>query len=122
MTTPLPSGRGGGCRCCGGPAGLRHVPYLGGGVTTARTVCEVETKLTLIVRSDLGMGRGKIAAQAAHAAVAAALASIRSRDFRAWLRDGQPKVVLRAVSEAHLYAIAQQARAAGLPEHAIHDR
>jgi PTH2 family peptidyl-tRNA hydrolase len=87
----------------------------------ARTVCEVETKLTLIVRSDLGMGRGKIAAQAAHAAVAAALASIGSRDFRAWLRDGQPKVVLRAVSEENLYAIAEQARAAGLPVQVIHD-
>jgi peptidyl-tRNA hydrolase, PTH2 family len=78
-------------------------------------------KLTLVVRADLGMGRGKVAAQAAHAAVAAALASLGSPDFRAWLRDGQPKVVLRADSEEHLAAIAAEAAAAGLPVQVIHD-
>jgi PTH2 family peptidyl-tRNA hydrolase len=81
----------------------------------------VETKLTLVVRADLGMGRGKIAAQAAHAAVAAALSSAGSRDFRNWLRDGQPKVVLRAGSESELLGLAGQARAAGLPVQVIHD-
>ena len=50
----------------------------------------------LVARSDLGMGRGKQAAQVAHAAVAAVLATARSRDFRVWLQEGQPKVVLRA--------------------------
>jgi PTH2 family peptidyl-tRNA hydrolase len=84
-------------------------------------VCEVETKLTLVIRADLGMGRGKIAAQAAHAAVAAALASSGSRDFRAWLRDGQPKVVLKVGSEELLYEIAGQAQAARLPVQVIHD-
>ena len=81
----------------------------------------VQTKLALVVRADLGMGRGKIAAQAAHAAVAAALATSGSADFRAWLADGQPKVVLRAASEAHLSAIADQASGAGLPVQVIHD-
>jgi peptidyl-tRNA hydrolase, PTH2 family len=81
----------------------------------------VETKLTLIMRADLGMGRGKLAAQAAHAAVAAALASVGNRDFKAWLRDGQPKVVLKVGSDEELYAIAEQAHAAGLPVQVIHD-
>jgi hypothetical protein len=46
-------------------------------------------KLTLVVRADLGLGRGKIAAQAAHAAVVSVLANLGpSTDFRAWLRDG----------------------------------
>jgi peptidyl-tRNA hydrolase, PTH2 family len=84
-------------------------------------VCQVETKLTIVVRADLGMGRGKIAAQASHAAVAAALAAIGSPGFRAWLRDGQPKVVLRAGSAEQLYALAEQASAAGLPVQVIHD-
>jgi hypothetical protein len=53
-------------------------------------------KLVLVVRTDLGMGRGKIAAQVAHAAVAAVLATSGSRDFAAWLGEGQPKVVLAA--------------------------
>jgi Peptidyl-tRNA hydrolase PTH2 len=43
-------------------------------------------KLTLVVRADLSLGRGKIAAQAAHAAMAAALANLDTPDFRAWLR------------------------------------
>lgn len=81
----------------------------------------MQTKLILVVRADLGMGRGKIAAQAAHAAVAATLAGIRSPDFVAWLRDGQPKVVLRADSEEHLQAIAGQALEAGLPVQVVHD-
>ena len=78
-------------------------------------------RLTLVVRSDLGMGRGKIAAQAAHAAVAAVLAALGTADFRAWLRDGQPKVVLKAVSEDDLFAIAERAIDAGLPVQVIHD-
>jgi peptidyl-tRNA hydrolase, PTH2 family len=86
-----------------------------------RTVSQVETKLIIVVRADLGMGRGKIAAQASHAAVAAALASIGSDDFRAWLRDGQPKVVLRANSGEQLESLAGQASAAGLPVQVIHD-
>jgi PTH2 family peptidyl-tRNA hydrolase len=81
----------------------------------------MQTKLTLIVRADLGMGRGKIAAQAAHAAVAAALASIGTSAFEAWLRDGQPKVVLRAGSEEELRAIASQAAEAGLGVQVIRD-
>ena len=81
----------------------------------------MQTKLVLVVRTDLGMGRGKIAAQAAHAAVAAALAGIGRPDFAAWLSDGQPKVVLRAGSDAELDAIAGQAAAAGLPVQVIHD-
>jgi PTH2 family peptidyl-tRNA hydrolase len=78
-------------------------------------------KLVLVVRADLGMGRGKIAAQVAHAAVAAALASYGSDDFAAWLADGQPKVVLRAASAEELQQIAEQGRTAGLPVEVIHD-
>jgi peptidyl-tRNA hydrolase, PTH2 family len=86
-----------------------------------RTVSQVETKLTIVMRTDLGMGRGKIAAQASHAAVSAALASVGSADFRAWLRDGQPKVVLRASSGDELDSLAAQASAAGLAVQVIHD-
>jgi PTH2 family peptidyl-tRNA hydrolase len=67
------------------------------------------------------MGRGKIAAQVAHAAVSAALASQGTSDFAAWLAEGQPKVVLRAASEAGLHDIAGRARSAGLPVTLIHD-
>jgi PTH2 family peptidyl-tRNA hydrolase len=81
----------------------------------------VAVKLVLVVRTDLGMGRGKVASQVAHAAVAAVLANRGSPPFDAWLRDGQPKVVLRAQSAAQLGDLAASARSAGLPVEMIHD-
>jgi PTH2 family peptidyl-tRNA hydrolase len=78
-------------------------------------------KLVLVVRTDLDMGRGKIAAQAAHAAVTAALATKGSRDFRAWLREGQPKVVLRVSGTEELSRLTDAARAADLPAEVIRD-
>jgi peptidyl-tRNA hydrolase, PTH2 family len=81
----------------------------------------MQSKLALIVRTDLGMGRGKIAAQAAHAAVAAALATLPSPEFRAWLAEGQPKVVLRANGEVQLLAVANQAVSAGLEVQLVRD-
>jgi peptidyl-tRNA hydrolase, PTH2 family len=84
-------------------------------------VSGVVVKLVVVVRTDLGMGRGKIAAQVAHAAVAAALASYGSADFAAWLRDGQPKVVLRVPGEERLHGVVRAAQAAGLPVQLIQD-
>jgi PTH2 family peptidyl-tRNA hydrolase len=81
----------------------------------------VAVKLALVVRADLGMGRGKIAAQAAHAAVAAALARQGSADFTAWRLAGQPKVVLKVLSEEQLRDVTRQAREAGLPVEVVHD-
>jgi len=78
-------------------------------------------KLALVVRTDLGMGRGKIAAQVAHAAVAAVLANGGSRDFSAWLAEGQPKVVLKVSSAEQLAEVVRGAVAAGLPVELIRD-
>jgi peptidyl-tRNA hydrolase, PTH2 family len=79
------------------------------------------TKLAVVVRTDLGMGRGKIAAQVAHAAVAAVLASLGGADLAAWLRDGQPKVILKVSTGAQLQDVAREAKAAGLPVELICD-
>lgn len=82
-------------------------------------------KLSLVVRTDLGMGRGKLAAQVAHAAVTAVLAAQLTADGRAdlagWLAGGQPKVVLRVGSGAELGELAATAKAAGLPAQVITD-
>ena len=75
----------------------------------------VATKLALVVRTDLDLGRGKIAVQVAHAAVAATLASIRTADLVTWLGDGQPKVVLRVGTAEQRQDIVRAAREAGLP-------
>jgi PTH2 family peptidyl-tRNA hydrolase len=78
-------------------------------------------KLALIVRTDLGMGKGKIAAQAAHAAVAAVLRTHGTAEFAAWLREGQPKVVLKVGSEDQLRRICDAAETANLPVEVVHD-
>jgi peptidyl-tRNA hydrolase, PTH2 family len=78
-------------------------------------------KLTVVVRTDLGMGRGKIAAQVAHAAVAAVLGNLDGADFAAWLRDGQPKVVLKVTTAGQLEDVVRRARAAGLPVELVSD-
>ncbi len=78
-------------------------------------------KLAVVVRTDLAMGRGKIAAQVAHAAVAAVLANLGEADFAGWLRDGQPKVVLKVTTAAELQDIVRQAREAGLPVELVQD-
>jgi PTH2 family peptidyl-tRNA hydrolase len=78
-------------------------------------------KLALVVRADLAMGRGKIAAQVAHAAVAAVLASRDGAVFRRWLEDGQPKVVLKVPAADAMDQVIVQARAAGLPVQVVHD-
>lgn len=78
-------------------------------------------KLVLVVRTDLAMGRGKIAAQVAHAAVAAVLRNHAAPAFAAWLREGQPKVVLKVSGEDGLRDVCDAARAAGLPVEVIRD-
>jgi peptidyl-tRNA hydrolase, PTH2 family len=81
----------------------------------------VTEKLAVVVRTDLGMGRGKIAAQVAHAAVAAVLAGLGQADLAAWLQAGQPKVVLKVTDGVQLEDVVRQARAAGLPTELICD-
>jgi len=77
--------------------------------------------MVIVVRADLGMGRGKAAAQVAHAAVAATLTAAGSPRLRAWLADGQPKVVLRVDSAAALGDVVARAVAHRLPVETIED-
>ena len=68
-------------------------------------LCDEEYKMVIIMRNDLKMTKGKIAAQAGHAAVNCAL-SIKKKDpktFDRWTMTGQTKVVLRVDSEKELF-------------------
>lgn len=78
-------------------------------------------KMALVVRTDLGMGKGKMAAQAAHAAVSAVLASIGTTCTNAWLDDGQPMVALRVPDVDALLAVCADAEAAGLHTERVED-
>ncbi|MFH0863435.1 MAG: peptidyl-tRNA hydrolase Pth2 [Candidatus Altiarchaeota archaeon] len=78
----------------------------------------VEFKQVIVVRSDLAMGKGKIAAQASHAAVATA---DKSRYKADWLSQGQKKTVVKVTGEKELLTILHAARDAGLPTVLIED-
>jgi PTH2 family peptidyl-tRNA hydrolase len=78
-------------------------------------------KLVMVVRTDLAMGKGKIAAQVAHAAVAAVLRDRGGPVFSVWLREGQPKVVLRVGDADQFASVCAAAEAAGLPVAVIRD-
>jgi len=80
-------------------------------------------KMVIAVRQDLKMGKGKIAAQCAHAAVGAykKLVSHNKTLLRCWEYNGQPKVVVKCQDESELMALFQHARALGLTATVIHD-
>ncbi len=66
-------------------------------------------KQAIVVRTDLKMGKGKIASQAAHASVAA-LAKVTTAAFNAWNVEGMKKVVLRVGSRKELMQLYNKAK------------
>jgi len=78
-------------------------------------------KQAIVVRSDLKMGKGKIAAQASHASIAAFLKATEIKR-ELWLGMGMAKVVLKVSSEEELNKIYAAAKRAKLPAELIADR
>ncbi|NXH33229.1 PTH2 hydrolase, partial [Myiagra hebetior] len=82
-----------------------------------------ELKLVLVVRNDLKMGKGKVAAQCSHAAVSA-YKQVRHRNpelLKQWEYCGQPKVVLKAPDEETLVQLLAEAKRLGLTVSLIQD-
>jgi len=77
-----------------------------------------EYKQVIVIRKDLKLSKGKLAAQVAHAAVTAAE---RSPDKKKWIDEGQKKSVLKVKGEKELLTILQEAKDAGLPTALIED-
>jgi len=84
---------------------------------------EMEYKLVVVVRSDLGMSTGKLSAQVAHAAVTCALEAKARKPkwFSAWYGEGQRKVVLKVDGKDELRELKELAARAGLPHALITD-
>ncbi|KAM5445037.1 putative peptidyl-tRNA hydrolase [Microsporum ferrugineum] len=84
-----------------------------------------EVKLVLVVRTDLGMGKGKIAAQCSHATLACYKyyfsKSPNSPILKRWERQGQAKVALQTKSEDDLLVLQAQAISLGLCARVIQD-
>jgi len=80
-------------------------------------------KQAIVVRTDIEMGKGKLAAQVAHAAVTAAEVARREKPewFEEWMRSGQKKVVLKVSSLDELLKLREEAERLGLPTALISD-
>jgi len=78
------------------------------------------SKQVIVLRTDLEIGKGKLAAQACHASVRAVLKSDR-KIVETWDSEGAKKVVLKVDSEAELKKIQQLAAKAKLVSVLISD-
>jgi len=84
-------------------------------------------KMVIAVRTDLNMGKGKIAAQVAHAAVSLVLSVINSnnREWKAWLNEwlneGQAKIVVKVPNLEELNKRYEEAIRLNLPAVIIQD-
>jgi PTH2 family peptidyl-tRNA hydrolase len=81
-------------------------------------------KQAIVVRTDLKMGKGKVAAQVAHASLSAAEEARDRREgwYHEWKAEGQKKVVLRVESEDALRELLRKVKTAGLPASLVEDR
>ncbi|KAI1764306.1 PTH2-domain-containing protein [Hypoxylon sp. FL1150] len=90
-----------------------------------------ECKLVLVVRTDLGMTKGKIAAQCSHATLACFKtlsraaqrnpSSPEARLLQRWERRGQAKIAVQVKSEAELLDLMGKARSLGITSEVIQD-
>jgi len=85
---------------------------------------EFEYKQVLVFRTDLLMSKGKIAAQAGHAAVSAAQDAYQRHKkwWEGWIFEGQKKVAVKVEGEKELGELEQAADDLGLPHALIVDR
>merc|ERR1719347_1845703 len=82
-----------------------------------------DTKLVLVVRQDLKMGKGKAAAQCCHATLAAYKQAKRKcpETLRVWEATGQPKITVKCDSEEEMMLLLAQARSLGLVSYVVAD-
>jgi PTH2 family peptidyl-tRNA hydrolase len=91
-------------------------------------------KMVLIIRTDLNMSKGKVAAQCSHATLAAYKSCLNGSKsqldwLKRWESDGQAKITLRVEGEADLYftdlnnrlELQKKARSVGLVSQSILD-
>jgi len=77
-----------------------------------------------VARTDIKMGKGKLAAQAAHASLSAAEEAMRRREqwYTEWKSSGQMKVVVKVSSEEELQDLYRKAKSVKLPAALIQDK
>lgn len=76
-----------------------------------------ELKQVILIRSDLKMGKGKIAVQASHASLLAYLDALKKNKSlsQQWIEEGMKKIVLKVGSEEELVKYYEEAVKEGMP-------
>ena len=82
----------------------------------------VELKQVIVIRSDLGMGKGKLASQTAHASIEAMDKTLKKEPewVGEWKESGMAKVVLKIGSEKELLELFEKVKKL-IPTALIHD-
>ncbi|KAK2591739.1 hypothetical protein QQS21_010560 [Conoideocrella luteorostrata] len=112
--------------------GLRNRARVGGVIEKTPLPMESdpseECKLILVVRTDLGMTKGKIAAQCSHATLACYKALSRSNPdspqaklLKRWEKRGQAKIAVQIKSEKELAELRWKALDMGITAEVIQD-
>ncbi len=80
-------------------------------------------KQVILIRKDLAMGIGKIAAQASHASLESYLETLRVYPSIAekWLEEGQTKIVLKVKDKNEVSVIKKRLKDAKIPFKAVKD-
>ncbi|XP_026755015.2 peptidyl-tRNA hydrolase 2, mitochondrial-like [Galleria mellonella] len=119
-----------GCGLCIGLSVFVLKKYFGSAGSVANTAKAIkkfasnnEYKLVLVVRTDLNMSKGKIAAQCGHAAVGAFEKAQRKdpEGLKLWQFTGQAKIALKTDSVDEIKQIADNAKKMGLITSLIRD-
>ncbi|KAJ0261077.1 Aminoacyl-tRNA hydrolase [Hirschfeldia incana] len=76
-------------------------------------------KMVLVVRNDLKMGKGKIAAQCSHATLGLYKKLVRRapKALNSWEECAQPKVVVKIETEDEMLDLQERAKSLKLPTH-----
>ncbi|KJA25981.1 hypothetical protein HYPSUDRAFT_36829 [Hypholoma sublateritium FD-334 SS-4] len=98
-----------------------HSSVADGDISSVRVDASDICKMVLVVRTDLGMSSGKIAAQHAALACYKTLQAKNPIMLRHWERDGQTKVALRCENEEELLLMQAQAQSLNLCARSIQD-
>ena len=77
-------------------------------------------KQAIVVRKDLDMGKGKMAAQVAHASLGS-VKKCRQSSIDEWESTGSKKIVLKASDESEILQLEKAARRAKLPCFLVRD-
>ena len=77
-------------------------------------------KQVMVIRSDLNMGKGKMAAQACHASLGA-FKRVDERIIKKWELEGEKKVVVKVKDLRELYEVYELVKNTDIPYYLVQD-